>query len=194
MFNKNRFIGIILLTAGFCLKNAFAQPVDLVLQDTTIGTTSTFTAVNSITSGPNFLITNSGNVTFKSGNYVTLNPGTTVRLGGLLQVFTGVTVDVKTETLKKPDKYILMQNYPNPFNPTTAIGFGLPQDEYVTIVIYNLFGEKIKTLLSDYCHAGYHLVNWDGRNEIGKKVSSGVFLYKIDSGKYSMIRKMILMK
>jgi hypothetical protein len=186
-----RLIGIILLLTGILITQGNAQPLNLVLQDMTITTTETFTAINSITAGPNFTIANSGDVTFISGNFITLNSGFSVILGGLFQAFPGATLGIKTET---PMDFTVLQNYPNPFNTTTEIRYGLPNCEHVTIVVYNLFGQKIRTLLAQNQHAGYHTVAWDGRNETGQKVSSGIFFYKIETDKYSTIRKMMLMK
>ena len=186
-----RLISIILLIAGIFIMQVNAQPVDLVLQDTTITTTATFTAINSITAGPNFTIANSGNVTFISGNYITLNPGCTVILGGLFQAFPGAAVGVETETSVD---FNVLQNYPNPFNNTTEIGYKLPDSDHVTIVVYNLFGQKIRTLLSQKQQAGYHTVVWDGRDETGQKVSSGIFSYKVEIGKYVKTRKMMLVE
>ena len=189
-----RLIGIILLFAGILITQGNAQTVNLVLQDTTITTTATFTAINSITTGPNFTIANSGDVTFISGNFITLNPGSTVILGGLFQAFTGAAVDVETGFYLIPDDFIVLQNYPNPFNPITEIRYGLPNSEYVTIVVYNLFGQKIRTLLAQNQHAGYHAVVWDGKDEKNESVSSGIYFYKMETGSFSKMKKAILLK
>ena len=189
-----RLICIILLATGILITQGNAQTFDLVLQDTTITTTVTFTAINSITTGPNFTIANSGDVTFISGNFITLNPGSTVISGGLFQAFTGAAVDVKPEFSVTPDDFIVLQNYPNPFNPITEIHYGLPNSEYVTIVVYNLSGQKIRTLLAQNQHAGFHTVIWDGKDEKNKSVSSGIYFYKMETGSFSEIKKAILLK
>lgn len=189
-----RLLSIFILIASLLITQINAQSIDIVLKDTSITTTATFTATNSITSGPNFTVANGGNVTFLSGNVITLNPGTTVKVGGVFQAFTGSEVDVETEYSVIPDNFIVLQNYPNPFNPSTTIRYGLPNNGFVTIVVYNLFGQEIKTLLAQNKHAGYHTVSWDGRNEMEQKVSSGIFFYKVDAGKYTVTRKMILIK
>ena len=189
-----RLIGIILLVAGILIMQGNAQPVNLVLEDTTITTTATFTAINSIIAGPGFTITNSGDVTFISGNSITLNSGVTVIMGGLFQAFTGAPVGIETENSVIPDGLIVMQNYPNPFSHTTEICYGLPNSDYVTIMVYNLSGQRIRTLIAQNQQAGYHTVVWDGRDETGKKVSKGIFSCKLETGKYAITRKMILMK
>ena len=189
-----RLIGIVLLVAGIFITQGNAQPVNLVLEDTTITTTVTFIATNSITAGSGFTIASSGDVTFKSGNYITLNPGFTVISGGLFQAFPGASLGVETETSVIPDGLIVMQNYPNPFSHTTEIYYGLPNRDYVTIEVYNLSGQKIRTLIAQNQQAGYHTVVWDGRDETGQEVSSGIFSCKVKTGKYIMTRKMILMK
>jgi hypothetical protein len=85
-------------------------------------------------------------------------------------------------------------NYPNPFNPTTNIKFGLSQNEFVNLVVYNIKGEKVCTLIDNEMEAGYHNVLWNGRDDSGKVVSSGVYFYKMRAGTYTSTRKMILMK
>ncbi|MCF7793961.1 MAG: lamin tail domain-containing protein [Candidatus Cloacimonetes bacterium] len=85
-------------------------------------------------------------------------------------------------------------NYPNPFNPTTTIAFGLNQDETVDLVIYNIKGEKVRTLVSGELEAGYHNILWNGKDDSGKQTSSGVYFYKMKAGTYQSTKKMILMK
>jgi len=92
----------------------------------------------------------------------------------------------------------LMQNYPNPFNPTTTIDFSLIADSFVSLTIYNVRGQKVKTLVSDELQTGYHSMVWNGTNESGKSVSSGIYFSNFDSksenGDYTSIKKMILLK
>jgi hypothetical protein len=89
----------------------------------------------------------------------------------------------------------LKGNYPNPFNPETTISFAtLDGNNRTEITIYNLKGQKIKTLLNEVLPAGRHSVLWNGTDESGKKVASGVYFYKMKSGSFSSTRKMILMK
>ena len=88
----------------------------------------------------------------------------------------------------------LLYNYPNPFNPTTTIDFSIPKDSGINLSIYNLKGQKVKTLLNEYKEAGKHQVVWNGRDESNKRAASGLYLYKIISGKETVTRKMLLLK
>ncbi|UCF06524.1 MAG: PQQ-binding-like beta-propeller repeat protein [bacterium] len=87
-----------------------------------------------------------------------------------------------------------LDNYPNPFNATTVITYGLPVDCDVTLTIYNLMGQKVKTLVNEHQGSGYKSVNWDGRNEEGIEVSSGIYFYRLRAGSHTEIKKMILLK
>ncbi|HES59080.1 MAG TPA: T9SS type A sorting domain-containing protein, partial [Caldithrix sp.] len=91
-------------------------------------------------------------------------------------------------------QYALQQNYPNPFNPETTISFNIPIAGKVKLVVYNILGQKIKTLINTDINAGKHLFKWNGVNENGVKVPSGVYFYKIDAGKFTDIKKMVLVK
>ncbi len=86
-------------------------------------------------------------------------------------------------------------NYPNPFNPVTTISFSVTQtSQFVTLEVFNLKGQKVKTLIDEKMPAGNHQVVWDGKNKNSKSVSSGIYFYKMNTGEFSSIRKMILMK
>ncbi|MDO9576360.1 MAG: FlgD immunoglobulin-like domain containing protein, partial [Candidatus Cloacimonadales bacterium] len=87
----------------------------------------------------------------------------------------------------------LSGNYPNPFNPTTTIAFSLKEDSQVILEVYNVKGESIKQLVSDQLSAGQHSVVWNGTDNSGKPVSSGIYFYKLRSKNFSSTRKMILM-
>lgn len=92
-----------------------------------------------------------------------------------------------------PTEYQLAQNYPNPFNPTTAIEFSLPHSGSILLEIYDITGRKVRTLVNSPLNAGLKRVVWDSRDEFGDVVSSGVYLYRIDTGDFSVTRKMVLM-
>ncbi len=94
-----------------------------------------------------------------------------------------------------PDDYGLKQNYPNPFNPDTKINFALVEDSPVRLTIYNIKGEKIKTIFDDFVSADMvQTAYWDGKDESGKKVASGVYLYRLRTNKTEFNRRMLLMK
>ena len=93
------------------------------------------------------------------------------------------------------DATILNSNYPNPFNPETTISFSVVQtSSLVNLEIFNLKGQKIKTLVNEVLSAGSHSIVWNGTDEKGKSVASGVYLYKMKTGNYVSSKKMILMK
>jgi hypothetical protein len=85
-------------------------------------------------------------------------------------------------------------NYPNPFNPETTISFSVKDKGHVKVNIYNVKGQLVKTLVNDNMNAGKHTIVWNGRDNAGKAVSSGVYFYKMSAGKYSSTKKMIMMK
>jgi len=94
-----------------------------------------------------------------------------------------------------PESYGLLQNYPNPFNPSTSISFALEQDDDVELVIYNSKGENVKTIFSDRVYADQvNTVIWNGDDESGKQISSGVYFYKLKTSSEEYSRKMILVK
>ncbi len=103
-------------------------------------------------------------------------------------------------TSNVPSDYYLRQNYPNPFNPSTNIYFGLSQDINVKLEVFNILGQKVRTLKDEFMPGGRHKVVWDGRNDFGQKVSSGVYIYNLSiyyphsQAPFIQSRKMILLK
>ena len=93
-----------------------------------------------------------------------------------------------------PENFSLSQNYPNPFNPTTQIEFSLPKESIVTIKIYNILGKEIKTLVNGEKTAGEHTITWNGMNDNGIQAASGTYFYRISTGNFSQVKKMIFMK
>ncbi|MBN2090432.1 T9SS type A sorting domain-containing protein [candidate division KSB1 bacterium] len=93
-----------------------------------------------------------------------------------------------------PDNNILSYNYPNPFNPETTICYGLKTAGLTQIYIYNLMGQRIRTLLEMQQAAGLHQIRWDGRDDHGEMMSSGIYFYSIQSPEFSETKKMIMMK
>ncbi len=93
-----------------------------------------------------------------------------------------------------PEQYGLSQNYPNPFNPETTIEYQLPQAGHVSLKIYNLLGREVRTLVDQDMPAGFHRVQWDGKDAAGRKLDSGVYLYKLHAGSFAQTRKTLLLK
>lgn len=98
------------------------------------------------------------------------------------------------ETEIRPLVTELQGNYPNPFNPDTNISFSVANDSHVKIEIFNLKGQKVRTLVDDKVEKGRHTVVWNGKNDLGNEVASGIFFYRMESDDYTTTRKMILMK
>lgn len=93
-----------------------------------------------------------------------------------------------------PGSFELQQNYPNPFNPTTTIEFALPTATDVEIWVYNVTGQRVRTLVNRTMPAGYHEIAWDGTNDGGEQVGSGVYFYRIEAGDFVQSKKMMLLK
>ena len=93
-----------------------------------------------------------------------------------------------------PSKFEVLQNYPNPFNPTTTIKYSLPSSSKVTIKIYNVLGQEVKTLVNNFQAAGNHRVTWNGDDNLGKRVSSGAYIYRVTAGSNMSTKKLILLK
>jgi len=91
-----------------------------------------------------------------------------------------------------PTRYALYQNYPNPFNPSTQIRFDLKENGDVRLVIYNVMGQEVRTLLSARMNAGQQVVAWDGTDDHGRNVGSGVYIYRLRAGSFVESRKMLL--
>ncbi|MBE9511810.1 MAG: T9SS type A sorting domain-containing protein [Bacteroidetes bacterium] len=98
------------------------------------------------------------------------------------------------QTSVLPEIYSLSDNYPNPFNPVTTINYKLPKDSEVNMVIYNMMGQKVRTLVSGQIKAGSYNVTWDGLNEASVQVPSGVYINHLRAGDYNKIQKMILLR
>ena len=93
-----------------------------------------------------------------------------------------------------PDAFSLEQNYPNPFNPTTTIEFNLPKTSIVSLTVFNILGQKVNELVSSTLSAGNKRIEWDGTDDSGRTMESGVYFYKITAAEFSMTRKMMLLK
>jgi hypothetical protein len=89
-----------------------------------------------------------------------------------------------------PKKYVLYQNYPNPFNPTTTIEFAIPEQEKVSLVVYNVLGQKVCTLFNGEAEAGVHYkITFNASS-----LPSGIYLYQLNNGQSRIIRKMLVLK
>ena len=98
-------------------------------------------------------------------------------------------VGIQNISTEIPESFKLNQNYPNPFNPSTNIQYDISNDNSVTIKIYNLPGKEVMSLVNDFKKAGRYIISFNGSD-----LASGVYYYKITSGKFEQVRKMILIK
>jgi hypothetical protein len=94
----------------------------------------------------------------------------------------------------QPGNIRLLRNYPNPFNPETEVSYALPVATWVEMSVYNLLGQKVRTLVNEHQAAGHRTVRWDGTDQEGRPVTSGVYFLKIRAGDATDTRKMILMR
>ncbi len=111
----------------------------------------------------------------------------------LVIVVNGVVTGIEAASVL-PARYGLEQNWPNPFNPKTTIRYALPKGGRVELAIYNASGERVRTLVSGVEPAGFKSAFWDGKNDQGKPVTSGVYLYKLAAEEFESSRKMVLVK
>ena len=89
---------------------------------------------------------------------------------------------------------MLVQNYPNPFNPQTTIEYYLPSSNFIKLNIYNIEGKKVNTLYNGYSESGYHTIYWNGNNDKGSTLSSGIYILSLEYNNIVLNRKMVKIK
>jgi hypothetical protein len=94
----------------------------------------------------------------------------------------------------RPSEFNLLQNFPNPFNPETVIKFSVKENSWVTLRVYNVLGQVVRTLVDEPKSAGEYAVPWDGKNGQNEEVASGVYFYRIKAGDYESVRRMTLLR
>ncbi|MFA3783783.1 FlgD immunoglobulin-like domain containing protein [Melioribacteraceae bacterium 4301-Me] len=117
-----------------------------------------------------------------------------VNLTGSAQLNNEIQANLMANVREVPTSFSMSQNYPNPFNPTTTIKYAIPEKAQVKLTIYNMLGQQIKTLVNTEQDAGFYKVTWDGTNDFGSRVASGIYIYRIEAGKYVSTMKMNLLK
>ena len=121
------------------------------------------------------------------------------------QILDGILVDVTGDVDQMhniaigrldaiPEAYGLSQNMPNPFNPSTTISYEVPESGAVKLVVYNLLGQQVRTLVNDNIEAGYHTIVWDGADEFNRQVASGIYIYKMHAGAFNATKRMMFLK
>ncbi len=136
------------------------------------------------------------------GTEGTLSDASTTLGNGVEQLTADITVTNQTtdveQTVGVPEYFSLNQNYPNPFNPSTEISFALPQQADITLTIYNVLGQPVRILANGTHEAGQISVTWDGRNENGHQLASGMYFYRLkaqsQSQTFQQTRRMVLTK
>jgi hypothetical protein len=116
--------------------------------------------------------------------------------GGGDSVEVGITDEDPEPAL--PASFLISLSYPNPFNPSTTISFELPgvpgEQRAVSLAVYDVRGSHVKTLMDEYLEPGTHQIHWDGRDEEGQPVSSGVYLYTLRAGSETFTRRMTILR
>jgi Secretion system C-terminal sorting domain len=183
------FRAIILLITGIPMLQVHGQPANLVLQDTIITTAASFAAINSITAGPNFAVTGTGDATFVTRGLIYFKHGIVIIQGGKLQTISDLTLDVKTLEAPTPVNFSLRQNYPNPFNPSTNIPFAMKEKSHVSIIIRNLLGQSVATLVNEELPAGEYEVTFSPNG-----IASGVYVCCMTTNGFIQSLRMLLLK
>ena len=111
-----------------------------------------------------------------------------------LEVECGSGVKDETGGREKPSGFALFQNHPNPFNQTTKIEFTLAKSGFVSLSIYDLLGRRVRTLASEHLPSGYKSVLWDGRNDSGEDVASGIYFYQLRVRDFSETKTLVILK
>lgn len=113
---------------------------------------------------------------------------------GGVEIETEVMVSVIEIGLPAPTEFALQQNYPNPFNPTTHIRYDIAEAGNVRLVIYNMLGQQVRTLVTGAQDVGRYEVMWNGLNDAGQPVATGIYVYHFQAGSYSQTHKMAFIK
>jgi hypothetical protein len=132
------------------------------------------------------------NLSYDNANLLTA--GTDGRPLGDLNWFGLATSVESPEQTGVPEDFVLLQNYPNPFNPTTSIAYNIARTAEVKLSIYNLRGQEVRSLVNERKTVGSYTVKWDGRDQFGMAVVSGIYFYKLEAGGFVQTQKMLLVK
>ncbi len=182
-------ICIIIIVIGYLIPQVYAQPNNLVLYNMTISTTEFYNAANSITAGPNFTITGTGNVTFAAPNVYIIGDFV-IESGGQFISLNDVVPGIETQDdTAFPTEFALNQSYPNPFNPSTRIRYEIPQYSFVTLTVFDVLGNLVARAVNEEKPAGSYEITFNAEN-----LPSGVYFYRLKAGSFIKTKKMVLMK
>ena len=196
MPDKNKFHYLI---KGFALSLlclpaflSIAQPMDLVLSNTTIVSVEQHSAINTITVGPDVNIDPTGNLTLGAPSVYIL-PKFHVLNGGKLFIVSE-TIDVANDKLLNPTGLTISKAYPNPFHQSTRIDFNLEKSGKINIMVYDAVGKEITTLLSEHRFPGSHSVEWDATSQTGEKIGNGIYYIRFITENYQETKKAIFIR
>jgi len=163
----NLVVGAAIITEGGYLQNSAVYGDDVTTED-----------IDGLKSGEKIAFVYDGDTLT---SHVQFNP----------MSFHDVSLDYDTFL---PTTFALYQNHPNPFNPITTIRYDLPENGPVSIIIYDLMGREIKTLVKQVSAPGRYSVNWNGRNQFGKQIASGMYFYRMETPEFQSVKKLIFLK
>jgi hypothetical protein len=214
--------GIVYLVWSCMINNVvytFTSPVDIINRNfihTPDLTGNKYIAANSIKTSGDYSSQPPSNLTFEAGYYIDLTDGFQIDEGGKFtakimycppggsdaSVYANhnpeqnriISKNDKPKNELIPNEFKLHQNYPNPFNLSTLIRYDLKAALKVRIAIYDILGREVKTLVDEYQNAGYKSVFWEGIDNLGKSVSTGIYFYKIEAGDFVESKKLIILK
>ena len=140
------------------------------------------------------MVNSSKTIILYSQNRATIDDGTLFEYTGNMKIESAIVADwygsdILVSSVLVPEEYILDAAYPNPFNPVTNISFSLPENQDITLQVYNLQGQAVETLVNGHMEAGYHTLQWNADDH-----SSGMYFVKLHAGEYMKTQKLMLIK
>jgi hypothetical protein len=164
---------------------------DLKLGDSLLGDESTLAVYHWVDGSTGWVMIGGKVDTVDNAIYAPISE-TGVYAAFTTNIITGIEDDERGDIL--PYQFELSQNYPNPFNPMTTIEYSLPERAQVTIEIFNVLGQRVRTLVNDTKSSGSYRIEWNGSDDAGRPVSTGVYLYRFQAGDVVQTKKMLLIK
>jgi Cu/Zn superoxide dismutase len=128
------------------------------------------------------------------GQFSSSNPAIGYQLSPVLAADVSLFTGVEEQSMELPERFALLQNYPNPFNPTTVIRYALPRYAHVKLIIYNVLGKRVRTLIDANETPGFKQVTWNGANDAGKRAASGIYFYRLEAAGFRAAHKLALLK
>jgi hypothetical protein len=106
----------------------------------------------------------------------------------------GAATAVSADGNNLPRTFELTNNYPNPFNPSTNLQFAVPKQGNITLAVYNVLGQRVRTLADGVYAPGQYTITWDGKDESGRTLASGIYFARLETGSIALVKKMLMMK